>query len=143
MSTTKVVNTECLSTAIKNKAITSDWNLKENVDSVHILKWRKIFKENKYLVSRPIYIWVLLVKAGTHSCWCMPNKIWEKQLNENKRGDAICSTGNTMVKNSKWCSTFANNSKLLTALNTVGNAVPLWAQLLHKRGRHCFVFQFS
>lgn len=68
----------------------------------------------------------------------MPNKIREKQLNENERGDAICSPENTMVKNSKLFSTFANKSKLLTALNTVGNAAPLWAQLLHKRRKAMF-----
>lgn len=103
--------------------------------------------KEKYLkrinVSNPGHLYLSFIgkSTGTHNCWRMPSKIWEKKLNENKSGDAICSPGNTIVKNSKWSSTFKNKSKLLTALNTVGNAVPLWAQLLHERGRQCFVFQ--
>lgn len=49
----------------------------------------------------------------------MPNKIWEKHLNENKGGDVTHSSGNAVVKNSKWYSPFANESKQLTALNMV------------------------
>lgn len=90
-----------------------------------------------------LYLSFIGKTAGIHSCWALPKKIWEKHLNENKGGDVIDSPGNTMVKNSKWPSTFANKSKQLTALNMVGNAVPLCTQLFHKRSRECFVFQLS
>lgn len=90
-----------------------------------------------------LYLSFISKTASTHSCWAMPKKIWEKHLNENKEGDVIHSPGNTMVKNSKWSSAFANKSTQLTALNMVGNAVPICTLLFHKRGRQRFVFQLS
>lgn len=62
-----------------------------------------MFKIQAYL-----YLSFIGKSAGTHSCWCMPKKKWEKQLNESKGGDAIYSPDHTMIKNSKWSSTFAN-----------------------------------
>lgn len=140
------VNTECLFTIIAKYKAQYKWmQHKQNADSVHIMKLRKIFKENNSLKAKLIYTWVYLPiytgkTAATHSCWAMSKKIWEKHLNENKGGDVIHSPGNTMVKNSKRSSTSANKSKQLTALNMVRNAVPLCTQLFHKRGRQCFVF---